>query len=152
MTEKLHKIHQILEDHLNSINESNVEIQALFDYVQQVETKIDKLTQRLDSLQLGNLHMCTQEKPNVEPLTQVEKQIFLVLYTEETPLTFKEIAHQAKLPTSIIAECVSTIVQKGIPLQRSFFKDQLFIKLDPIFKEQQAKQNVVNLSLQSFME
>ena len=146
------KIRQALEEHLSAINENTTEIQALFDYLQEVEIKIEKMSQRLDALQLSSCDQPLSLKPLVSPLNHIEKKVFLVLYTEETPLSYHEIANKAKLPFSIIPECISTLTTKGIPLLRSFYNDQLFLKLDPQFKEIQAKENLVNFSLQSFME
>ena len=148
MSEELHRIKQALEEHLNAINENSSEIQALLDYVQEVELKVEKLSQRLDQLQLGS----GNEKLAISPLNDEERRIFLVLYTEEAPLSFAEIAQKAALPEAIVPECVSSLVQKGIPLERSYSCNQLFFKLAPQFKELQAKENVVNLSLQSFMK
>ena len=67
-------------------------------------------------------------------------------------LSYLEIAQKAGLSASIVPECISSLIQKGIPFRRSFFENQLFLSLEPQFKELQAKENVVNLSLQSFME
>ena len=82
----------------------------------------------------------------------MERKLFLVLYTGEALMTYQEIAEKAELSISIIPECISSLIQKGIPFRRSFFENQLFVGLEPGFKELQAKENIVNLSLQSFME
>lgn len=145
MTHEL--IRQELDEHLSAINENTAEIQAVFDYLQELEVKVERLCQRLDQLQLG------QEKIMDKPLalTHLEKKVFLALYTEETPLSYQEIAVKCNLPVSLIPDCLSALVSKGIPLQRSFYTEKLFLKIDPKFKELQAKENLLNLSLQSFM-
>lgn len=150
MKKDIKAIKQVLEEHLSSINESSSEIQALFDYLKEVESKVDKFSERLDQMQLKDNH--SSEKISITPLTTIEKKVFLVLYTEETPLSYKEIAVKAQLPNSLVPECISSLVQKGIALHRTYFNDKLFLKLDPQFKEVQAKENLINLSLQSFME
>ena len=154
MNDEIQKIKLALDEHLSGINDNTTEIQALFDYLHELEAKVDKLNSRLDCVQLGlgGLSNTAFSKPFVSPLDQIEKKIFLVLYTEETPLSYAEIALKANVPKAIIAECISSLGSKGIPLARSFYSDQIFLKLDPRFKEVQAKENVVNLSLQSFME
>ncbi len=144
------KVKQQLEEHLTAINENTSEIQALFDYLQDMEHKMERLAQRLDQLQLGQEKQADR-KP-ITSLTQIEKKVFLALYTEETPVSYKEVAVKTNLPLSLIPECVSSLCDKGIPFQRSFYNDTLFLKLDPRFKEMQAKENLVNLSLQSFMD
>ena len=141
---------KILEEHLATINDNTGEIQALFDYLQELEIKVDKLSRRLELAQL-DLGL-PRAKPGIAPLNQLECKVFLVLYTEEGMLSYLEIAQKSGLPASIVPECVSSLIQKGIPFRRSFFENQLFLSLDPQFKELQTKENVVNLSLQSFME
>ncbi|MBS3127365.1 hypothetical protein J4228_04335 [Candidatus Woesearchaeota archaeon] len=148
MRKKLGVVRQALEEHLAAINENTTEIQALFDYLHDLDVKFDKISQRLDHFELQQ----EPAKPSVAPLERLEKKVFLVLYTEESPLSFQEIAGKAQLPVALISESISSLTSKGVPLVRSFFNDQQFVKLDPQFKEIQAKENVVNLSLQSFME
>ena len=143
-------IRKRLDEHLNAINENTAEIQAMFDYLQELEIKVDKLSQRLDQAQLDM--GLPRLKPLVTPLNQTERKVFLVLYTEESLLSYPEIAEKTRLSVSVIPECISSLIQKGIPFRRSFFQNQLFVGLDQQFKELQAKENLVNLSLQSFME
>ena len=146
---EFHQVRIALEEHLSAINENTTEIQSLFDYLQELDIKIDKLTNRLDNMQLSQ--GTPVPKPEVQPLNQTERKVFLVLYTEETPLSFHEIASKAELPNSIIPECVSSLVAKGIIISRTCCNGQLFIKINSNFKELQAKENIINLSLESFM-
>ena len=146
MSKKFDEIRNALEEHLSSINENTSEIQALFDYLHEMDVKIEKISQRLDLLQLDT------KKTQVAPLNQLEKKVFLTLYTEETPLSYKEISVKAEIPLSLVPECISSLVGKGIPFQRSLVNSQLFLSIDPKFKDIQAKENLVNLSLDSFIE
>lgn len=151
--EDLDKIQKEMEEHLSGINDNTSEIQSLFDYLHQIEIKLDKLSQRLDQTQLsqGNNQPVINQKPAVIPLNQNEKKIFLVLYTEEMALSYPEIANKSQISISVVPECVSCLSSKGIPIIRTFCNDQVFIKIEPHFKEMQAKENLINLSLQSFM-
>ncbi|MBI2102397.1 hypothetical protein HYT55_01040 [Candidatus Woesearchaeota archaeon] len=150
MVEKdIQKIKHALEEHLSAINENTEEIQSLFDFLNEIELKIDKVSQRLDHFQLSLGQPA--EKVQIAPLTHIERKIFLVLYTEETPLSQKEIIDRSGFSADFVRECISSLIKKGIPLQRSFFNEQIFVRLDPRFKELQAKENVINLSLQSFL-
>jgi len=150
MKKEFTSIKKVLEEHLASINENTTEIQTLFDFLQELEMKVDRLSQRLEHTQL--LQGQPAQKLNVTSLNHTERKIFLTLYTEEVPLSYQEISVKTNLPISMVPECISSLVQKGIPFQRSLFNGTFFLKLDPSFKELQAKENVVNLSLQSFME
>ena len=148
MKKKFTEIRGRLEEHLLSINENTSEIQVLFDYLQEMEIKMEKLQQRLDQLQLD----APAPKPTISPLNKLEKKVFLVLYTEETPISFEEIATKSGLRITLARECVSAIIGKGIPIERNYVNNQLFIKIDHGFKEMQAKENIINLSLQNFIE
>ncbi len=153
MHSELQRIRQALEEHLNGINDNTQEIQSLFDYLQEMEIKLEKISQRMDQLQLGNSSATPiTSKPAITPLNQMEKKVFLTLYTGEMALSYKEIAERTQLSCSVIPECISTLVGKGVPIVRNFCNDQILIKIEPGFKEMQAKENLVNLSLQSFME
>ena len=145
--EKFGKIRADLEEHLNAINENSSEIQSLFDYLQDLETKIEKVSSRLDCLQLEKDINLTQK---IQPLNSIEKQIFLTLYTEELPLNFQQISEKAKVSSMIVQEAISSLIHKGIPISRSFFNNQMFLQLETVFKERQAKENLINLSLTSF--
>lgn len=150
MKKDFEQVRQALEEHLTSINENTTEIQSLFDYLQEMDVKIEKFSERLDALQMSMGQAI--EKPCVDPLDHVEKQIFLILYTEQMPISFNEISLKTGISLSTIPDAVSSLISKGVPLLRSKIGAQIFFKLSPSFKEMQAKENLINLSLQSFIE
>jgi len=150
MNKEFAAIRKRLEEHLAAINDNTAEVQALFDYLQELEIKMEKISQRVDQTQLSL--GIPKPRVSVAPLNQMERKVFLVLYTGESLLTYQEISDKAELSVSIIPECISSLIQKGIPFRRSFFENQLFVGLESGFKELQAKENIINLSLQSFME
>ncbi len=143
------KIKKILNEHLSAINDNTGEIQVLFDYLQEVEKKMEHISQRLDKFQLSqNIPL---EKPLISPLNQAEKQIFLLLYTEAMPLTIREMSQRSGFSSAVISECLTSLGSKCIPLSRNYINNQFFFSLSPEFKEAQAKENLINLSLESFM-
>jgi hypothetical protein len=136
-----------LEEHLSAINENSSEIQSLFDYLQELDHKIEKFSSRLDQLELDK-NYCQHNE--IKPLNSFERQIFLTLYTEEVPLSFKELSIRIKVPLDLVQEGISQLSKKGVPIIRSHFNNQMFLQLDQNFKERQAKENLINLSLHSF--
>ena len=147
---ELQQLRNTVDEHLSAINGNTQEITVLFDYLRELDAKFERLTQRLDNLQLSIGKPL--EKPLITPLNHEEKKIFLQLYTENLPLTSGEIAVKVGLDITTVPDFISSLIGKGVPLQRSFANNQFFFSLDPHFKEVQAKENVINLSLQSFME
>jgi predicted transcriptional regulator len=92
-----------------------------------------------------------EKKTEVQPLSSSEKKIFLALYTEQEPLTFQDISEKCHLTMAKVREKVSILVDKGLPLQRQLSNSVMMFSLNPEFKELQAKENIINLSLESFM-
>lgn len=146
LPDQFETIQQQLEEYRESINENTFEVQSLFDYLREIDMKLERLSQRIDHLQLA------REAPLSISLNDMEKNIFLALYTEAIPLSFREIAVKANVPLSMVPECISSLVEKGLTFVRSFYNNKLFIQLDPKWKELQAKENVINLSLQNFID
>ena len=140
-------IRSVVEEHLSAINENSSEIQSLFDYLQDLEVKVEKVTARLDQIQLEKQVVPIKE---IVPLNAIEKQIFLSLYMEELALTYQDIASRVHLSVALVQDSITSLVRKGIPLVRSFFNNQQFVQLETQFKERQAKENLINLSLESF--
>lgn len=136
-----------IEDHRAAINENTSEIQALFDYLREIEGKIDVLGQRVENLLLSQ----QPAMPKHVAVTRMERDIFMVLYMEEVPLSYAEIALKCNLPASCVPDGLTSLSEKGIPFARTFYGDKLFVKIDQRFKELQAKEKIVNLSLESFI-
>lgn len=145
----LSQIKEEIDDHLAAINDNTQEIQTNFSFLLELDSKIDKLSQRIDKIDL-----MLSEKPQkieLKPLNYPEKQVFCVLYTEEAPLTYEDISNKTGLTTALVREHISALIEKGIPLIKSYYQGRPFLKLDPNFKEVQAKENLVNLSLMSYV-
>lgn len=139
-----------LDDHFAAINENTNEIQSNYAYVQKLENKIDQVLARLDRVEM--LLEGQAQRPSIKPLTHAEKQIFLVLYTEEAPLTYSGIAGFTGCSEALVKHHIADLIEKGVPIVKSYFNGNPFLKLNPKFKEQQAKENIINLSLKSFVD
>lgn len=139
-----------LDEHLTSINENTDEIQTNHSFIGELDEKIDKITQRLEKIELM-LSVPNKNKTEIEPLTVAEKKIFLVLYTEEAPLTFETISKRTEISPSMIKIHISRLIEKGIPLIKSYIGGRAFLKLNRDFKDRQAKENLVDSSLKAYV-
>ena len=117
--------------------------------MQKVDARIDELFVRLERIE----RLLERQAPrsSLKPLTHSEKQVFLVLYTEEESLTYPEMSRRTGYPEALVKHNINEIIEKGIPIVKSYFNSTPYLKLEPRFKELQAKENLVNLSLQSFV-
>ena len=116
----------------------------------EVSEKLDKIAARLDKIEFS---MVKQKVfSSIRPLNEPEKKTFLALYTTETPLTYEDLSKKSGISPLMIGSVVSSLIEKGVPLIKSYVSGQPFVKLNPEFKELQAKQNILNLSLESYFE
>ncbi|MBW2989221.1 hypothetical protein KY358_02775 [Candidatus Woesearchaeota archaeon] len=140
------------EDHLTAINQNTSEIQANYELICNIDQKLNKISERLDKLDLflQKHGMDVEEKQQFKPisLTRREQEIFLVLYTLEEvkgPVTYLDIARKVCLPEDIVSSYVSNMVRKGIPILKRYKANEAHLTLNKQFKARQAKENILQI-------
>ena len=147
-------INQEFEDHLDSINENTNEIQANYEYLCDIDNKINKLNEKIEEIQLVLSKMTGESlelQPNhtkIEPLSKPEQKIFLVIYTEERPISYMEISKRMSMPLTLVREYVTNLIEKGVPIQKTYVKGRPLVLMGKSFKDLQAKQNIVQIDQQ----
>lgn len=136
-------IHNELNEHLDSINQNSIEIQSSYDYMEEIVQKLDKLHSRIDELESSMTQ--PQNYDNKSELNDKEKEVFLVLYTSNEPLSYEEIATRASLPIYLMEEIINSLDQKRIPVIRRNFAGKLLFILDEKFKAMQSQTGMVNV-------
>lgn len=132
-----------LEEHLESINHSTREIQSIYDYLNELDAKMDKINERIDELQVAvNPEV---ENHNNITLTNREQEVFMVLYAEET-IILKDIAKKLGFTEEMVNKYIYNLISKGIPVLRNYTEDTLSFSLDLKFKDIQAKKNILNIN------
>lgn len=149
-TVSLESVKEELDQHLDSINQNSVEIQSNYDFLDEINAKVNKLESRLDELTL--LLKANLEKPSIEvhkeqmPLTFEEKEVFMALYTSDEPLTYHEIASRSEIPEYLVEDLVTSIKVKQIPVIKKSFAGKILVILDEDFKIAQTKHNIINVN------
>lgn len=145
------QVHIEFEDHLESINENTDEIQSNYECMCELDKKITKLNEKIDEIHmiLGNLTGKKIRKipkyEDIDPLTTKEKNIFLNLYTEEEPVSYSHLARKISMPVSLLRQFISNLIEKGIPIQKTYKNTLPYIFLDKRFKNLQAKKNILKI-------
>lgn len=140
------------DDILDATNENTNEIQSNFTYISDIDRKISKLNDKVDELSIMLKHILAKrdftddKKPNITPLSQSEKKIFLVLYTSEKLLSYRDLAFSASTNESLISQYITNLIEKGVPIVKHYTDGKPLVGLSSKFKEIQAKNNLVNLS------
>lgn len=148
------EIKEEMEDHLDTINENTNEIQANHEYLNELNKKVEKLTERLDSLQLffkgltaTDNKIIESENIKVQPLTSEEKRVFLLLYTSgEIPLNYRDLAERLSIAEPVVMDYITSMIEKGVAILKEYRSGKPFLKIERRFRELQAKENVIGLS------
>ena len=146
-----------LDEHLQAINENTNEISANYEYICEIESKLDRMSERLDQLQLhieSATGVIPQKKKNFEirRLNDREKSVFLVIYTLEDGdgLTYGEIAVRLDISEQLAGNYVTSMIEKGVPIVKRYINGRPHLKLDQDFKTLQAKENILQVGLEKF--
>lgn len=150
-------IKEEFDEHLGSINENTNEIQANYEYLFNIDSKIDKLNEKIEDLQLFiNRLVAKDDKEHNEEqvynhifLTTKEKEVFLALYTmaeEKGPITYKAISRRIGLTEFMVREYVLNLIEKGIPIIKKYVNQEVYLDIDRKFRHMQAKENLVEIS------
>lgn len=154
--QELSKIRHDLEEHLQTINENTNEIVANYEYICEIEAKIDRLSARVDQLHMLLESGAIASKRTyfeVKKLSRAEQQVFLVIYTleeEKGSITYEDIAEKLGISEHLAASYVTSMIEKGVPIIKCYLNSKPLLKLDPYFKTLQTKENILQLSLEEF--
>jgi DNA-binding CsgD family transcriptional regulator len=130
--------------HRETINQNTNDLQACYEYLAEIDRKLDKLAERLDELQ----YTVTPEQrvPEGIVLTHREQEAFMVLYTADDPVTSLEVARRLGLTVEMVEQYLFSISSKGVPILKTFANGKVYHSLDLKFKDLQARRNILNIS------
>lgn len=147
------QIKEQFEDHLETINENTNEIHSNFEYLCELDRKIDKLSERIEELnnilRKQNGEKVEKKTFKPQPLTNKEKEIFYALYVlteNKRYTTYKEIAKRVSYSENLVASYITNLVEKGIPIAKKYANRIAYLGLDCEFRELQAKENIVGVN------
>ncbi|MBW2971150.1 hypothetical protein KY320_03245 [Candidatus Woesearchaeota archaeon] len=149
--EAFNKIKKELDDHLEAINQNTTEIQANYEYQEKLEQKIDKLNEKFEELIMLLDPNRIKERLKAEhllkgiKLTTREQEVFLILYTASDFLSYDEVARKLGLTRYLVSRYATNLIEKGIPILKRYSNRQPELKLEPWFKELQAKEGIVEI-------
>ena len=120
-------ISEQLEDHLAAINENTNELQSNYQFLCELDEKINKLSEKIDQIQLflekNNGFIASKAaKFDVKALTKLEKDVFLVFYMldEKGPVSYLELARRAGLTEEMVCQLITSLIEKGVPISKQY--------------------------------
>lgn len=149
----LAQINEQFEDHLTAINENTHETQAIYEYLAEMDSKINKMAERMEKIQLfleQKTHCLVEAKTEFSPkqLTKREKEIFMALScleNEKGMVTSEDISRRTVLPEILVDECISAMAAKDVPIIKSMVNKRIYLRIDPSFKSVQQHTNILQI-------
>jgi len=140
------RVKEEMDQHLDSINQNTNEIQNCYEYLAELDAKLDRMTERLDDLQFRLEPETAYEGLCEVSLTPREQEVFLVLYMVEDPITSADIARRLGLTVEMVDQYVTNISARGVPILKTLMNGKVYHALDLKFKDLQARRNVLQIS------
>jgi hypothetical protein len=138
-----------LDDHLAAINENTEEIEMNYSYLINMDQRLKLLEKKMDVI-MSMLSKITCEKKEEMPLkkihiSQCEQEIFLLFYQAHHALDYDFMCRSLRKSEQFVRACVSSLIEKGVPIQKHVINRKIFFDIDSGFKELQAKKGIVNI-------
>lgn len=133
-----------MAEHLEAINNNTNEIQSNYEAILELQSKIEHLSERIDNLTLMLNPHFSKISSN---LSNIERELFLILYRSNKALTSNDISHRTGLPLEIIENNILSLINKGIPIiiVSDLENSKKTYLLDPVFKDLQSRKNIINI-------
>ncbi|MBU1976230.1 MAG: hypothetical protein KKG59_07550 [Nanoarchaeota archaeon] len=132
--------------HLDTINQNTDEIQQNYEYLAQIENKIDKLVERMDAIEMSMARSSGKLPANKINLTHREQEIFIVLYSSPDRITRKMISQRLGFTEDMVDAYLGNIIAKGVPVLKQIVDGNTHFFLDHDFRQMQAKQKIIPIS------
>lgn len=137
-----------LDDHRASINENTCELETVYEFMNELARKLDKLAERVDDIALRVNAGPKERSFEFEPLSSREKEVFRAIYelTEcRAYVAVDDVARRCMLTRELVGTHIAAIARKGVPLTKRCDNGRGFVRIDPAFRSLQARKNVIGL-------
>jgi len=144
--ESLSSIKEEFDEHLETINQNTGEIQQNYEYLAEIEGKIDKLVERLDAIEMMLVPEKNKKLASARfELTTREKEVFMVIYAGEH-VSLQQVARRLGFTEAMVSEYIESLASKGIPVMKELQGNEEWFHVEQQFKLVQAKQNILRIS------
>jgi predicted transcriptional regulator len=133
-----------LDEHLQAINENTNELDIQNSYICEIDNRLTKIEEKMDELHFLLKQLVTRAKLSVE-LGKDEQRVFLILYTHSKFMTTEELGCRSMIDKFTAEEAITSMMDKGIPIDREIFDGNVYFRMNKEFKLRQAKEHVIKI-------
>ncbi len=137
-------IREELDEHMQSINGNTEEIDVQNHFICELDNRMTKIEERMDEVQFLLRQLVTKARLSVE-LTKDEQRVFLILYTHEKFMKAERVADKSYLSQQTVADCLTSMMDKGLPIEREVLEGEVYVRMNDDFKLRQAKEQIIRI-------
>lgn len=133
-----------LDDHRESINETTTEVASVYEFMDELDTKLSKVQAMVEELFLVVKGAKKEEK--IKPLSGREKSICRSIYVlgqTRAWVGYEDIANHLKTSKDALSSTIAAIVAKGVPILKKYDAGKAYVQFTAEFRQKQAKENVI---------
>ncbi|MBU2561141.1 MAG: hypothetical protein KKD17_02505 [Nanoarchaeota archaeon] len=140
----LSKLRQEIDDHLEAINSNTGEQEIQNTFICELDNRLNKVEEKVDELHFLLKQLVLRAKLSVE-LSKDEQRVFLILYTHEKFMKPEAISQKAFLQKEIVEDALTSMMDKGLPLEREIIEGTVYFRMNKEFKLRQAKEHIITI-------
>jgi len=134
------KVQDESDEHLDSINANTSEIQSLQELCSELDMKIEKLDEKIDSIRMilenvGLVNKCEFDFAKKIELTKSEHEIYDTLLNSDEELTYLMLSHNTGFDQESIKSILLRLAEKGVPIIQKFLNNIAYISLHDEFRK-----------------
>ena len=138
------KVKKELDSYLDTINQNTNEIQSNYEFLIELDKKIENLSERVDELTLMVDPKSAAASYDFN-LSLREQEVFLVLYAVNKKMSATAIARRLGLTVEKVSIYLYNLINKKIPILKEIRNDRMFFYLEDSFKSLQARQSIIKI-------
>ena len=139
------KVKEEMDEHLQSINENTIEIEHQHDTIFSLEEKMEKLSMRMDTIQMMFTKLIMQTRVSVQ-LSDNEQSVFALLFEFTKYIPLKYVAEKTSLSETDLEESLPALRDQRIPVEQRTIGDKAYLKMDADFRELQMREHIVKIN------
>ncbi len=134
------------EDHLSAINGNTLEIKDVYDKMNMLDLKIDKLAEKLETVyMMFTQNVSKKNKYRKIKLSSIEQKVFLAVYLEQQQISFTTLSKKLGIKRHIIKLAIESMKRKELPFFSERQSDDIYVLLEPGFRELQTKEQLIKI-------
>lgn len=133
-----------VDDHLQAINANTTEIDMQNNDICEMDNRLNKIEEKMGDIHFLLKQLVTKSHLSVE-LSKDEQRVFLILYTHDKFMKPIGICDKAFLEQGVVEESLTSMADKGIPIEREILDGKVYFRMNSEFKLRQAKEQIIRI-------